>query len=386
MKMVEGGGEVKCILFCEFHHTVGPKVVFQAPEDVVTKDEFDAVHVYIITKPELKDHIITINCHRHKILGCPIYIDNKNYARNALIFNVCFVFDTKTNTVPYENVVKKLAGYFTTLEIECGFLSNEVSRERLPGVLDRIRKEINNKGTCHIHINESNAIHLKVAPLHTEPPPVQLHDVPIVCINQRHTKCSQWDLATQQILGYIDGFKHIGRIAAEADVDVNIVKACIQNLVYHETVKLISIFQYSNVYMVTPDINKLCEDEDLQKECIEYVARSGKCPEFHLVFQLYCALCAGATVKDLCLRYNPHSLGVDERKLIHYGLMLGIIRRLHKFPVKLPHEPGSIRLRDLYKYFNGCHSYDEICCITGLSYQELEEKVDSDTGIVVVWK
>lgn len=34
-----------------------------------------------------------------------------------------------------------------------------------------------------------------------------------------------------QILGYIDGFKHIGRIAAEADVDVNIVKACIQNLV-----------------------------------------------------------------------------------------------------------------------------------------------------------
>lgn len=27
--MVEGGGEVKCILFCEFHHTVGPKVVFQ---------------------------------------------------------------------------------------------------------------------------------------------------------------------------------------------------------------------------------------------------------------------------------------------------------------------------------------------------------------------
>ena len=56
-------------------------------------------------------------CQGRKILGCPIYIDNKNYARNALIFNLCFVFDADTNTVPYENVVKKVAGYFTTLEV-----------------------------------------------------------------------------------------------------------------------------------------------------------------------------------------------------------------------------------------------------------------------------
>jgi hypothetical protein len=34
-----------------------------------------------------------------------------------------------------------------------------------------------------------------------------------------------------QVLPYIDGFNHIARIAAEADVENNLVKACVQNLV-----------------------------------------------------------------------------------------------------------------------------------------------------------
>jgi hypothetical protein len=33
-----------------------------------------------------------------------------------------------------------------------------------------------------------------------------------------------------QVLPYIDGFNHIARIAAEADVENNLVKACVQNL------------------------------------------------------------------------------------------------------------------------------------------------------------
>jgi hypothetical protein len=33
-----------------------------------------------------------------------------------------------------------------------------------------------------------------------------------------------------QVLPYIDGFNHVAKIAAEADVENNLVKACIQNL------------------------------------------------------------------------------------------------------------------------------------------------------------
>ena len=36
-------------------------------------------------------------------------------------------------------------------------------------------------------------------------------------------------------------------------------------------------------------------------------------PLFRDVFQLYCGLSAGATVRDLCSRYNPSFLRIDER-------------------------------------------------------------------------
>lgn len=51
----------------------------------------------------------------------------------------------------------------------------------------------------------------------------------------------------------------------------------------------------------------------------------------------------------------------DCRKLIQFGLMKGLIRRLQKYPVKIVRDERS-RPPKLY---TGCHSYDEICCKTG---------------------
>lgn len=52
---------------------------------------------------------------------------------------------------------------------------------------------------------------------------------------------------------------------------------------------------------------------------------------------------------------------MDCRKLIQFGLMKGLIRRLQKYPVKVVRDERS-RPPKLY---TGCHSYDEICCKTG---------------------
>ena len=51
------------------------------------------------------------------MVGCPSSITNKKYERNALIFNVVFVFDSKCDTQPYEAVVQKLCRYFTDAEV-----------------------------------------------------------------------------------------------------------------------------------------------------------------------------------------------------------------------------------------------------------------------------
>lgn len=44
-------------------------------------------------------------------------IEHKKYSRNALLFNLGFVCDAQAKTCALEPIVKKLAGYLTTLEV-----------------------------------------------------------------------------------------------------------------------------------------------------------------------------------------------------------------------------------------------------------------------------
>lgn len=110
-------------------------------------------------------------------------------------------------------------------------------------------------------------------------------------------------------------------------------------------------------------------------------------PTFRSVFQLYCSLSPGLTVKDLCVRFNPSVLGIDEQKLIRFGILKGFVRRLRKFPIFLAPEPHSVaNQRGIVKFFDGNHSYDEILCKSSKSFSELEEVVEKHPAIVVCWK
>ena len=74
-----------------------------------------------------------------------------------------------------------------------------------------------------------------------------------------------------------------------------------------------------------------------------------------------------------------------DRRLIQYGLMKGLVRRLHKYPVKLPNESGNSRHRHLYRWFNGCHSMDEICCETGGLILHILKSSDAILMQVMQW-
>ena len=56
-----------------------------------------------------------------------------------------------------------------------------------------------------------------------EPEPVQEYHVPLIMYDGAHPRMTHnsWDLTTQQIIPYIDGNSHIGKIAAHADVEVS---------------------------------------------------------------------------------------------------------------------------------------------------------------------
>ncbi|XP_062853920.1 GATOR complex protein NPRL2 [Trichomycterus rosablanca] len=373
---------IECVFFSEFHPTLGPKITYQVPEEYISRELFDTVQVYIITKPELQNKLITVTAMDKKLIGCPVCIEHKKYSRNALLFNLGFVCDARTKTCALEPIVKKLAGYLTTLELESGFISNEESKQKLLPIMSTLLEELNATGACTLPIDESNTIHLKLIEQRKDPMIVQEYDVPVFTQNKDRFIKFQWDLTTQQILSYIDGYRHIQKISAEADVELNLVRIAIQNLLYYGVVTLVSIFQYSNVYCTTPKVQSLIDDKAIQEECLHYVSKPGQRASLRDVFQLYCGLTPGTTVRDLCSRHAQQLQKVDERKLIQFGLMKGLIRRLQKYPVKVVRDE---RIRPP-KLYTGRHSYDEICCKTGMSYKELDERLENDPNIIICWK
>lgn len=381
-------GPIRCIFLSEFHPTAGPKIVCQVPDNYISKDTFESVSVYIIPKAQLQRSMLTVTVLGFKILGFPVRIDDKKYARNAYYFNLCFVCDAWARTVQYESVVRKLSDYLVAMELESSFLSSQQDHSsesaRLPKILRQVMQELNSHKMCTLS-EGTMTTHLKVVRILQDPPPVSDHHVPIFTESPDLFQAEQWDLTTQKVLPYIDGFNHVAKIAAEADVENNLVKACLQNLVYYGVVSMIHIFQYSNVYATTPKIRRLAEDRRLQEECIRYVARYPRQPpSVRDVFRMFCSMTRGTTVRDLCIRLSPHTLRINERRLVQFGLLEGFIRRIHKFPVGSVEKPDS--QPTVPQSFNGLLSMDEYCCQYSLTTHKLEELIDRETNIAVIWK
>lgn len=62
-----------------------------------------------------------------------------------------------------------------------------------------------------------------------------------------------------------------------------------ENLLYYDQVRLLPIFQYSNIYTVTSNIGKLYDNHELQEECQRAVGKnSTSLPQLSHIMMLYC--------------------------------------------------------------------------------------------------
>lgn len=390
---------IESILYCEFHPTAGPMIVHQMPPGYVTKEQFDSLSNYLIPKPELERRLQTVNALGLKIIGYPIGIDHSRYPRNRFIFNVCFVCRPHMRTFHYEPLVKKLNRYFEELEQECQFLSNPQDKEKIPTIIEDIRVKLNEFKVCKLEMTSSTTINLKIVKVHPDPEEVLDEQVPLLIVTKSSLKPNRWDLTTQQIIPYIDGYRHISRIATEANVEASLIKACIQNMIYYGIVKLIPIFQYSNSYLPTQKLVELHENLELRQDCVNYVAKNNTDPEllpnFHSIFKMFCSMNYGITVRDLCLQFNPNQLNIDEKRLIRFGLMKGLIRRIHRYPVIIESRDNcdsnsqSMVPSLTSDLLDGDHNYDQICCKVAkqnLSVKELNEDVERRDDILLIHK
>ncbi|KAE9015394.1 hypothetical protein PF011_g7633 [Phytophthora fragariae] len=330
---------IKGLFYSEFDNVAGPVILFQAPDNVLSNEVFDSVSGYIIIDKALCGKIITVRAQQMKIVGYPVCIEDDKYHRNALLFNIGFVFDEHVETAPYRPILRK------GMEKESGFLYNSDKKELLGTILPQILRDLTLHGECTIPVDTANIINLKLFPTLQDPAPVFEYQVPVAIRDLRALleNSAEWDLALQQIVPFIDGVRYVKRISLEAEVEIAIVKKCVRQLLYYGCVTLIDIFLHSNIYANTPKIAVLANDPKLQAECAVYIAKSGHAPpSFARIFALYCSVQPSLRMSDFCVVYSESLALIDVRRFITFGLIHGFLRRVHRYPICIDRNlPGS---------------------------------------------
>lgn len=115
---------VEDLFLCMYTFIYYPAIINNNPSNNIN---YTLVIIYGLILDDLSIIIIPkftsqINCwfrvaFGNKILGYPVLIDDVKYHRNALLFNVCLVFDPDTDTQSYEPIVRKLSYLFRNLEV-----------------------------------------------------------------------------------------------------------------------------------------------------------------------------------------------------------------------------------------------------------------------------
>ncbi|XP_034839220.1 GATOR complex protein NPRL2-like isoform X1 [Maniola hyperantus] len=422
-------GPIRCIFLGEFHPIAGPKISCQFPEDYVSKELFDGISAYIIPKPQIQKCTMTINALGHKIVGYPIRIDSSRYERNMYLFNLCFVCDSWSKTVQYEPVVKKLGEHLTLMEEESGYVSRCSSK--LPTLLAHLLHDLNTFRKATL-VEGDTVMHLKVLEVRKDPAPVHDCDVPVLVASvglprpgrpprvepgegentqsQEHLDVedeepfevdldSDWDLTTRQLLPYINGYNHVSKIASDTNVEKTLVKSCIQNLVYYGVVTLLPVLKFSNMYRATPKLSRLFSDLELQKSCLSFIHNGSDTkekPSISLVAGVLCALQQGSTLRAVCERVAG-AAQFDVRRLVVFAQIHGLVKCLRRYPVYVrnPSRPHGLRAGAgaasgatsvVRRLFTGRHSADEICCLARVDMPTLDQIIDEDPNVAVIWR
>jgi hypothetical protein len=214
---------------------------------------------------------------------------------------------------------------------------------------------------------------MKLFPIHKYPPPVKSWHVPISKMNFSEITDDTWDLTVKKVLTQIDGIKDVRRIAHEADVALDLAKIALQHLLFYDTILMLDLFLFGNIYAPTQEINDFLEDKDgMQDECANYVYINGpRLPNFYLC-RLFTSLCTSRTVKEwLKLHMDQGFLVlnfVDVRRFIQFGVIKGLIYRVHKYAVSNQYLASLVTGQSvkvdggdlLQKYTDGCHCFDQI--------------------------
>ncbi|KAK7986934.1 nitrogen permease regulator 2 [Apiospora saccharicola] len=258
---------IQGIFYARFLPQEGTKIVAQSPPGCIVATtfgphlkpplvDFDIIQEYIIPRKAFFNRFLTVNTpdNKYSILGYPISIPHERYHRNEFIFNFGLVVESDCDFLPYEKLVRRLAVTFAEMERQNGYLRTEGKlddgRRPIESLLEIVKEDLNNYGECMI--------------------PMKLVDI----------VDPTWDLTLQKIIPHVDGVNDVRRVAWLADVSLPLTQTALQHLLYYDTILLLDMFFFASCYAPRPGIHDFITNRDgLVDECAGYVCIGGSLPD-----------------------------------------------------------------------------------------------------------
>ena len=247
---------------------------------------FDSTSEYIITGSELSGKIITLSTHDVHVMTRPTQITNERYERNALLFSIGMVLRRAADPRPFRPLISKLAMTLRSMEIESGILSDPTKvGSILQPLLEQILISMNSpKWECNLILDRSTALNLKL--FHPPKPPaspVHNYQVPVLLVRDFQLGYYEWDLAINWVILHIDGVTNARQISAKAEVDLEMVLACLRVLRHHGVISVVDMFLYTNRYECTERAAAMLagKEDKLLQEAVDFAVKRQQ--HIHLV-------------------------------------------------------------------------------------------------------
>eukprot|EP01006_Ploeotia_vitrea_P056073 TRINITY_DN68064_c7_g1_i1.p1 TRINITY_DN68064_c7_g1~~TRINITY_DN68064_c7_g1_i1.p1 ORF type:complete len:424 (-),score=48.60 TRINITY_DN68064_c7_g1_i1:38-1309(-) len=394
---------LEAVLFAEFDNVKGPKIKYQHPPNILSQEVEDSLSPYLLPGTDFSKDVVIFNEGDKLFIGFPQSIEGRKYCRNYFMFNLIFMLDKWDDVECYTNTLIKLSNIFEQLERENEFLLRQSPSARQPGVepskhlpppspdeptiphiIEQFYIQLRKSQKVVIPIDATNIITIKAISTRPEPPEVNLWDVPVPIQDLAKYCTGDMDAALIAIAAKIDGVRHVGHILHVLTMDTDIVVKGLRHLLYYNCITLVDIFQFGNRYAATPELAKLAPhtvDEAVKKEAVHYVtfqqAQRVPCDTFPmqqhdaetktLTFEQIVLLYSkfhGQTVADFLTNERDkfgHTL--DIRNFIIYGVVKGILRRVHEYPWLRREAVPKVEndYPTLAPFLDGKHCMDEIC-------------------------
>jgi nitrogen permease regulator 2-like protein len=129
---------------------------------------------------------------------------------------------------------------------------------------------------------------------------------------------------------------------------------------------------------------------------------STKQPSFASLFELYCSLRQGKTLREWVTENKNALAGLDVRRFISFGVIKGFLYRVHRYPILVETTNGEKKVgekrRTLVKYsllldvvdntrrLDGGKHVDALCTLLECSVRDMEEQLADIGNVKWIWR